>query len=340
MAVRQKGSAWQVDVTFAGQRAPRVSCSTKAEAERVEADFLLKLKAGVPVDQLAPKVNSRPAIRGTLGDALQATLQDRWRGNKSELSSYANGDAWVRELGRDFDLRALTVEVIGGVCDRWGAGGNAAGTINRKLAALSVILKLAHERGLIDRVPRLPKRKEYEGRLRYYSDAEAESLIRFVAGDPEMWALFRVALETGMRLGELLGLTKRDIDFKGRKALLGETKGNKRRSVPLTSLAIVQLLLVTDGKRDHDNVFPARLSSRNIGRQIAAWKFAEGIPETDEACFHTFRHTTCSRLVQRGVSLPVVQRFMGHADITTTMRYAHLAPDDLEQAREALEGNT
>ncbi len=50
----------------------------------------------------------------------------------------------------------------------------------------------------------------------------------------------------------------------------------------------------------------------------------------------TFRHTTCSRLVQAGFPLIVVQKWMGHATIQTTMKYAHLAPDSLDVALQAL----
>jgi integrase len=52
---------------------------------------------------------------------------------------------------------------------------------------------------------------------------------------------------------------------------------------------------------------------------------------------HALRHTCASRLIQRGVPLAVVQKWMGHKAIQTTLRYAHLAPDSLRVAMEALE---
>jgi integrase len=190
------------------------------------------------------------------------------------------------------------------------------------------------------RVPRLPKRKEYEGRLRYYSDDEVESLIEHTNPDAELAGLFILAVETGMRQSELLGLTKRDVDFKTGNILLGETKGNKRRSLPMTSRASFVAAKLCIGVLDHEKLFSPHITCRHISRIIAAWKHKRGLPPTDEACFHTFRHTACSRLVQRGVPITVVQKFMGHADITTTMRYAHLAPDSLDLARAALERTT
>ena len=339
MAIRPKGTKWQVDVSIAGVRAPRVSCDTKAQAEIVEADFKAKLLAGVPPDKLTVPEAPKADLKGTLGDACNMAHRTFWAGRKAEFSCLRNAEAWCKELGYDFPLVKMDADQIGAVCDAWGANGSAAGTINRKLAALSVMLKLAVERDLIVRVPRLPKRKEYEGRLRWFSDDEVDSLFAHVAHDQEFLDLFIIAAETGLRQAEILTLTKRDIDFKGGLVLLGETKGNKRRSVPLTSLATHAAKRRGDGKMDHEDLFTKRASTTNISRTMRAWKFKIGLPEGDEACFHTFRHTTCSRLVQRGVSLPVVQKFMGHADITTTMRYAHLAPDSLDEARKALEGN-
>ena len=148
--------------------------------------------------------------------------------------------------------------------------------------------------------------------------------------------LIILAVETGMRQGELLGMTPRDVNFRKGIIELGETKGNKRRSVPLTDAARAACIWLTKGKADHERIFDARLTTRNISRWWATWKSKMGLPQGDEACFHTLRHTTCSRLVQAGVPLIVVQKWMGHQRIETTMKYAHLAPDSLDVALTAL----
>lgn len=336
MAIRQKGSKWQVDVTIGGVRSPRVSVDTKAEAVRLEAEFRARLLAGEKAEALAPNA---PATkdRHSLGSVLQATYKDRWQGIKSEVTAHRNGEAWCKALGDDFDVTTLGPSDVTAVVDGWVAGGSAPGTINRKLAALGVMLKVAAERGIITKTFRLPKKKEYEGRLRWYSDAEADSLIEFVGGNAYLRALFILALETGMRQSELLTLTKRDVDMQRGLVLLGETKGNKRRSVPLTETAKgIAKGLLSQVDRDHDLLFPDYITQGYCIRHINAWKLSVGLPKSDEACFHTFRHTCCSRLVQAGVPILVVQQWMGHAAIQTTMRYAHLAPNSLDVALAAL----
>jgi len=342
MAIRQKGNKWQVDVTVQGARSPRVAADTRAQAEKIEADFKARLLAGASPASLLPEA-PKALAKGSLGALLDATFKARWAATKAEVSSLRNGNVWVDELGADYEVYKLGkpegAQAVADVCDKLHVGGNAAGTINRKLAALSVMLGVAEERGMIDRRIKLPKRKEYEGRLRWYDDEEVESLINHgLAVSQTMGRLFELAVETGLRQSELLGLTKRDFDLKGGLVLLGRTKGNKRRSVPLTNKALQVAQRLCEGHLSHEKVFPDQITCRYLSRLIGMWKNTRGLPKDDEACFHTFRHTTASRLVQRKVPIVVVQKWMGHATIQTTMRYAHLAPDSLDMALEALNG--
>lgn len=341
MAIRNKGTKFQVDVTVKGVRAPRVSCDTLAEAQKEEARFKAHLMAGGDPAALAPDAPMGSTSAITLAHTVDAAIAAQWRGTKGEENATRNAHSWCEALGYDFPITKLGSAEITDVVDGWAAKGLAAGTINRKIAALSVMLNVAMDREWIEKKPKLKRKKEYEGRLRWFSDAEVDSLIAHTGGDTQMRALIILAVETGMRQSELLGLTKRDIDLKQGLILLGETKGNKRRSVPLTDLAKEWCrVLCLNALFDHERVFEDRLTCRNISRWMATWKTAQGLPKDDEACFHTLRHTCCSRLVQAGVPIIVVQKWMGHATIQTTMKYAHLAPDSLDVALRALNERT
>jgi len=337
MAIRTKGTKHQVDVTVKGIRAPRVSCDTLAEARAVEARFKAHLMNGGDPAELSPEGTQSATSTITLAQVVDAAVATQWRGTKGEENATRNAHAWCEALGYDFPVTKLGVAEVTDVVDGWAAKGSAAGTINRKIAALSVMLNIAKDREWIEKKPKLQRKKEYEGRLRYFSDAEVDSLIDHAEGDAQMRNLIILAVETGMRQGELLKLTKRDFNFARGIIELQATKGNKRRSVPLTEWAkAVSRQLCLNGLFDHDKVFEDRLTSRNISRWLATWKAKLGLPKDDEACFHTLRHTTCSRLVQAGVPIVVVQKWMGHATIQTTMKYAHLAPDSLDVALAAL----
>lgn len=338
MAIRNKGNKYQVDVTVKGVRAPRVSCDTLGEAKREEARFKAHMLAGGDPAELASDAPFGATAEITLAQVVDATIAGQWRGTKGEENATRNAHSWCEALGYDFPVHKLGAAEFSDVVDAWAASGLAAGTINRKIAALSVMLNIAEGRGWIEKKIKMMRKKEYEGRLRWFSDEEVESLIDHAADDAQMWNLIILAVETGLRQGELLGLTKRDIDLKHGLITLGRTKGNKRRSVPLTNYAkdAAQRLCMVNSLLDHDPIFEDRLTSRNISRWMATWKVKRGLPQNDEACFHTLRHTTCSRMVQAGVPIIVVQNWMGHATIQTTMKYAHLAPDSLEVALTAL----
>jgi integrase len=336
MSIRPKNGGFQVDVTVGGKRAPRVTAPTEKEARLIEAQFRADLLAGRDPVSPAGRLGGGSALI-LLRQLIETTYRARWQGQKSEGSSLLNAEAWSDALGADFPVTCLTPDVVVDVTDSWAAKGNAAGTINRKLAALSVMLGVAEERGWVPKRFKLPRRKEYEGRLRWYSDAEVDDILVFFRDDTELRALIEVAVDTGLRLGELQRLRVEDVDLDGRKVTVWESKGNRPRSLPLTKQAHGALAVECGGKRRGERVFPERFTSGYLRRRLLAWKDSYGLPADDEGCFHTFRHTCCARLVQRGVPIPVVQKWMGHSTIQTTMRYAHLAPDSLDIARAALE---
>ena len=337
MAIRQKGNKWQVDVTWKGNRAPRVSVDTFAEAEQLEADFKASLMRGVI--PAAPSGTRQVAVNdssvATLGQLVRYTLRHHWRGKKSEATAERNANAWVTELGADFPTAKMSREVVDKVIANW-ADSVKTSTINRKIAALTVMLKVAEEHGAIVKPFKLKQKKEYTGRIRWFSDEELASMQEYFAGDPDFLDLINLAVDTGFRFGELIKVTPRDFNPSTGRLSTWVTKGDTPRSVPLTPQAREIVLRRRQDVRDWEPIFPLTLNSSAVSRRMRAWKDWAKLPADDEAVFHSFRHTTCSRLVQRGVSLPVVQQWMGHATIQTTMRYAHLANNAFDDALAAL----
>ena len=274
----------------------------------------------------------------SLWSLFDTTYRDQWRGTKAEVTSNINGRAWVDALGRDFDVRDLSPAVVANVVDAWVEEGLAPATINRKLAAISVMLTVAVKRGLIPARFVLDRKKEYAGRLRWYDDQEISDWFDFAGGDAEFKWLLEVALDTGARHGELMDLRVRDCLLTGPapSVTFWVTKGDKPRTLPLTERAPSALVKVTEGALSTDRVFPERLTTSFLAKRAIAWRKRRGLADDDGACFHTWRHTCCSRMVQRAVPILVVQKWMGHSSINTTMRYAHLAPNSFDVALLAL----
>lgn len=160
--------------------------------------------------------------------------------------------------------------------------------------------------------------------------------------------IFTVAIHTGLRAGELWGLRWIDVD-RDRRVLtvahnrLGPTKSGRPREVPLLEPALVALerwrALYRAQRLEsrHGLVWPARDGGPHADGYDAGWsshRVAAGIDR--RVVFHDLRHTCASHLVQgswsptliaRPLRIEEVRDWLGHADITTTQRYAHLCSD-------------
>jgi integrase len=127
-------------------------------------------------------------------------------------------------------------ERLAATCPGTGAPYSAA-SINRPLQALSSLLHLAHEEWeVLPAVPRLRLEKEPQGRIRWLEPDEEARLIQACQGitrTPELAAIVVLALETGLRKGELLGLTWDRVDLSRGVLRLEITKSGKRREVPM-----------------------------------------------------------------------------------------------------------
>ena len=135
-----------------------------------------------------------------------------------------------------------------------------------------------------------------------------------------------IALNTGLRLGELLGLNWIYVDLSRGVIRLEITKSGRRREVPLNGDSYQALVSLTP--KAEGRVFQT------------AYNNAVAIAKLDDVNFHTLRHTFASWAVMRGVSLKELQELLGHSSLAMTMRYAHLAPEHLRAAVSRLEGLT
>ena len=130
-----------------------------------------------------------------------------------------------------------------------------------------------------------------------------------------------VAMDTGLRTGEMLRLQKKDILEKRIKVEL--TKSREPRKVGLTPRAKRVLERRSRTLKDDEKVFM-------LTESMLSYRFdvmRKEIPELKDVHPHVMRHTFCSRLVKLGAPLANVKELMGHEVIQTTMRYAHLSPD-------------
>ena len=331
---RTKRKAWGFTAQINGKQVRRYKAEwTQDDAEAELAKALLKIEpgkpkgAGITLAQAADRYLASKARKRTIeADRRQLELL------KAELRAETPLTEITASRISEYKAKRLAaVRKIG--------GGEAAverrltaAAVNRPLALLRHLLRLAHEEWeAIENVPRIRLEKEPQGRLRWLNQEEIKRLLEAAAKsrNKELRAAMIVALNTGLRRGELLGLTWERVDLSRGVIRLELTKSGRRRDVPMNDdsyRALVGLGPKADGR-----VLKTHYIQTAYNNAVEAAKL-------DDVNFHTLRHTFASWAVMRGVTLKELQELLGHASLTMTMRYAHLAPEHLRTAVSRLEG--
>jgi len=138
-----------------------------------------------------------------------------------------------------------------------------------------------------------------------------------------------LSLKTGMRQGEVFDLEWSDINLRNKVLTVrGEiVKSNKTRHIPLSPIALDCLRAwKAQSKKTGGRVFPADDGGR-LNNVKKSWQRILKTADIEGFRWHDMRHDFASKLVMKGVPLNTVRELCGHADLNTTLRYAHLAPD-------------
>ncbi|MGA0587256.1 phage integrase [Dyella sp. KRB-257] len=333
------------------------------EAARVRARQLLAEvdKEGAPLAVIEKRSN-KP---GTFGEFIREHYAPH-----VEATAKA-GKATVALINKHFEylydepLTAITrAEFDRFKAKRLRAGTNPA-TVNRDLDRIKAALSKAVEWELLESNPLLGVKRikrEIEERVRYLSTAEEKALratlelreARFrqrrLSGNAwrkergreplepitgyadHIMPMTLLALNTGMRRGEITQLTWADVDLKAKRVTVraGYAKSGKARHIPLNSEAVAVL------ERWKKQQPEGRLF--NLICTAKAWGRLMEKAGLEDFRFHDLRHTFASKLVMAGVDLNTVRELLGHGDIKMTLRYAHLAPEHKAAAVEMLVG--
>jgi integrase len=235
---------------------------------------------------------------------------------------------WTKQLGH-LRLDQLTPARLTACRERL-AETRAPATVNRYLAVLSHACTVgSQEWGWLEASPlrRVRRLREPQGRVRWLDDAERHRLLDACARSPNRLLLPVVvlALATGARKQELLGLTWREVDLRRARLLLLVTKTGERRSVPLTGRALTELQTLAKVRRlDTALVFPGRDGRAPLDIRHA-WQQAVREAGLSDFRFHDLRHCCASYLAMHGASLVEIAEVLGHKTLQMVKRYAHLA---------------
>ena len=330
---RKRLNKWQVRIHRLGIEPIARSFESRADAERWAREIETRLDSGSYADHSEAK-------RTTLSDLIE-----RYRHEVTPQKKGANVEQYRLNVLLRWPLAARSVALVSSqdVARYRDARLKSVSpnTVKNELNTLSGIFEVARTewnlpitnpcRGV--RRPKLP-----QGRSRRLLQGE-EALLLDACRASRAWYLasfVELALETGMRLGEIAGLRWQDISVEKRTATLLDTKNGSRRVIPLSTRAISALQTLP--RAITGRVFPSTaLTIKSTFADLVRRKrrallsgSESGVSEMlDRLRFHDLRHEAVSRLFERGLNAMEVSTISGHKTLQMLKRYTHLRAEDL-----------
>ena len=250
---------------------------------------------------------------------------------------------WEREFGEDMPLAKITTSKIEQVKLRRVQEVSPA-TVDKSVAVLKAFFSWCDRQGIFNHNPvRTVKLFNPNNELiRYLSTEQYDRLL--TEAEKIRWYLrpmIVLAVHTGLRRGNLLGLRWDHIDFVTNNIRLTDsTKNRSTLALPLNDTAIETLNALKEKSGDSQYVFPhfeGQLAGEAIRDIKNGWKTAVKRAGITNFRWHDLRHCFASWLVMKGVDLNVVQTLLGHRNIRMTQRYAHLSPQYLSEQVKVLD---
>lgn len=315
--IRKHRSKWQAIVRRKGQGSASKTFHIRRDAERWARDQEQKLDNGT-FGKLAPQevtlaellIRYRDAITVTKKGAPQETRRIQ-RLLKDPLTSLA-ADQITSDRLASFRDKRLRDGTRAAVIDLILIGHCLKITMNE--CGLSLTANPA------DKVKRPAPPKARQRRLEageYIALERASSQTK----NTYLWPLVILAIETGMRRSELLGLTWDRIDLNNRTAYLVDTKNGDTRTVPLSAKAVNVIKSLPQSSQE---LFPVSDNAIRL-----SWDKLKKRAGLHDLRFHDLRHEAISRFFENGLSVVEVALISGHKDPRMLMRYTHLKAEDI-----------
>jgi integrase len=318
--IRRRGKKYHVQIRKIGYPPVTRSFSSISVARRwaksTEADMERRLPISIP----------SPFTVGDLLERCELEVIPSHKGNQREIyksrtlrkyfSKIRLCDLSPSDVRQYRDLRLKTISPT---------------TLKRELAVLSSAINHASKEWEIfvstNPVTAISIPRTANARTRRLETSEENRLLS--ASNGELWRIIILALETGMRRGEILNIKKSHIDFTRQTLLILLTKTDTPRTIPLSSKALEAL---REQMRGSDKVIPIGETTLfsykpdSVTQAFGRLCKRQGI---ENLHFHDLRHEATSRFFEKGLNPVEVATITGHKDPRMLMRYTHLRAEDL-----------
>jgi integrase len=323
-----KREAWGYSIQTGGKQIRKQGFVSEVEAQEALESYR--------AEKLAP---GKPTI--SLVEAIDRYVAEKARKKATAEMARVLRHVWLPALGAETPISDITADRIAS----WKATRMSAvsrqtkqllslASVNRPLALLRAVLRTAHrEWGVLETVPFIKTEREKE-RLRWLKPEEAIRLLDAAreSRNLDLADLIEFSLFTGLRQSEALGLTWDRVDRSRGVIVIEETKNGEAREVPLNAHA--DAVLVRRSSSTNEGLV---FGSSNWDSFRTAWETVLRRAKITNFRWHDLRHTCASWMVQAGRPLQEVKDFLGHKTLAVTLRYAHLAPENLRKAASSLD---
>jgi integrase len=255
---------------------------------------------------------------------LKPSTQRRWRGILRNHLKPTFGSSALRTISQ--------AQIESYRAERRRAGASPA-TVNRETSMLKAMLRRAvkWQYLTLNQIAEVKPLKEPDGRNRWATSAEIDRLLAACEYAPLLKAFVLIALNTGMRLGEILSISRKAVDWHGRFVTLTKTKNGSNRVVFLNDLAYQALRAQPVPLADDAPLFP--FTANQVSKAFARAAKRAGLSDFR---LHDCRHTFASHQAMSGVQGRSLMELLGHKDPRMTVRYSHLSSEHLRAAVNAI----
>lgn len=317
-SLQKRGSTWRAQIRRKGYPAITRTFTSKAKAEFWIRETEGEMDRGNYIDRSEAEAT-------TLKQALQRYLKEITPHKKGAKQETNRIKVWMKRPLAKFALTNIHGAHLAAYRDERLSQGKSPQTVRNEINLISHVYTIAKKEWgmtcLINPVLNIRLPKPSVGRERRLQEGEEQALLK--AANYPLKEMIIIALETGMRLGEILSITWTNIDIKNATLKLETSKNGERRFVPLSSKArntLIQLQRQLSGL-----VFPLVTSSA-ISHQFR--KVCKDLNLIDLR-FHDLRHEATSRLFEKGLDMMEVAAITGHKTLHILKRYTHLRAADL-----------
>lgn len=296
---------------------------TKAHAQRWARLVESEIDRGIFVDRTE-------AEKITIGELIDRYIQE-----VTPLKRSAKNDKqrmlFLKKNFGHYKVSQLQSKHIATYRDKRLAEGKQGSTVIKEIGSMSHLLDISIKDWgipLVNNVATLVRKpKQARGRDRRLAEGEEQILLEAAmdSNAPLLAHIITLAIETGMRLGELLSLEWDNIDLKNQIALLPITKNGESRNVPL-SKRVIETLKGMPRKINDSRVFWTWKQSDSFEY---TWRRMLNNAGIQNLRFHDLRHEACSRFFERGLNIMETAHISGHKTLQQLKRYTHLRTETI-----------